>query len=78
MRWLRGLLRCYADQGRTVLIASHLLAEAAQIVDEVIVLGRGRLLAHGPTSELLARYCAADLEELYLHLIGTPATADVR
>jgi len=51
--WIRGFLRWYASSGKVVLISSHLLAEAAQTVDEVLILARGRLVAHGPLSELL-------------------------
>jgi ABC-2 type transport system ATP-binding protein len=50
--WLRSFLRWFASQGRVVLISSHLLAEAAQTVDEVIVLNRGRMAGHGPLAEL--------------------------
>lgn len=43
--WIRGLLRDLADDGRTVLLSSHLLAETAQIADEVVVIAAGRLVA---------------------------------
>ena len=46
--WMRGFLRWYASQGRVVLVSSHLLAEAAQTVDRVIILAGGRLVADGP------------------------------
>ncbi len=52
VRWVRGLLRRLADEDRTVLVSSHLLAEMQQTADHVIVIGRGRLLADCPTSEL--------------------------
>jgi ABC-2 type transport system ATP-binding protein len=52
VRWLRELLRRLAGEGRTVLVSSHLLAEAAQTVDEVIILNRRRLIAHAPLGEL--------------------------
>jgi ABC-2 type transport system ATP-binding protein len=55
VRWLRELLRRLADEGRTVQVSSHLLAEAAQTVDEVIILDRGRLIAHAPPGELTSR-----------------------
>jgi ABC-2 type transport system ATP-binding protein len=55
VRWLRELLRRLPGEGRTVLVSSHLLAEAAQTVDEVIILDRGRLIAHAPLSELTSR-----------------------
>jgi ABC-2 type transport system ATP-binding protein len=50
--WLRSFLRWFASQGRVVLISSHLLAEAAQTVDDVIVLNRGRMAGFGPLAEL--------------------------
>jgi ABC-2 type transport system ATP-binding protein len=46
VHWLRGLVRGLADQGRTVLVSSHLLAEVAQTVDRVVIVDRGRLVAH--------------------------------
>ncbi len=54
IRWMRDLLRQLAGEGRTVLVSSHLLAEAAQTVDDVIVITRGRLAAQGPVAELAA------------------------
>ena len=53
IRWLRDFLRCYAAAGRTVLVSSHLLAEVAQTVDEVVVLAGGRLVAHASLAELV-------------------------
>ena len=46
IRWLRDLVRGFAGEGRTVLFSSHVLAEVAQTVDEVLILDRGRLRAH--------------------------------
>jgi ABC-2 type transport system ATP-binding protein len=54
IRWMRDLLRQMAGEGRTVLVSSHLLAEAAQTVDDVVVINRGRLAAEGPVAELTA------------------------
>jgi ABC-2 type transport system ATP-binding protein len=54
IRWMRDLLRQLAGQGRTVLVSSHLLAEAAQTVDDVVVITAGRLAAQGPVAELAA------------------------
>ncbi len=53
IHWLRDFLRGYAASGRTVLVSSHLLAEVAQSVDDVVVLTGGRLVAHAPLSQLL-------------------------
>ena len=45
VRWIRTLLRSLAEQGRTVLVSSHLMSEMEQTADRLIVLGRGRLVA---------------------------------
>jgi ABC-2 type transport system ATP-binding protein len=54
IRWLRDFLRARAAEGRTVLISSHVLAEVAQTVDEVVVVSRGRRVAQGTVDELTA------------------------
>jgi ABC-2 type transport system ATP-binding protein len=54
IRWMRGLLKGYADRGGTVLLSSHLLNEVEQIADEMILIGRGKILASGTKDELLA------------------------
>ncbi|MDG4796854.1 ATP-binding cassette domain-containing protein [Micromonospora sp. WMMD1082] len=50
--WLRGFLRRLADDGRTVLVSSHVLSEIQQLVDDVVVIRRGELVAAGPWSRL--------------------------
>ncbi len=54
IRWLRGLLRHLAAEGRTVLVSSHQLNEVQQIADRVVILNRGRLVRSGAISELMA------------------------
>jgi ABC-2 type transport system ATP-binding protein len=54
IRWMRDLLRGFADRGGTVLLSSHLLNEIERVADEIIVIGHGRIVAHGTTGELLA------------------------
>jgi ABC-2 type transport system ATP-binding protein len=54
IRWLRDFLRAQAADDRTVLVSSHVLAEMAQTVDEVVVISRGRLVAQGSLEELTA------------------------
>jgi ABC-2 type transport system ATP-binding protein len=54
VRWLRKLVRGLAEQGRTILVASHLLAEVAQTVDRVVIIDRGRLVAQSSLEELTA------------------------
>jgi ABC-2 type transport system ATP-binding protein len=54
IRWMRGLLREYADRGGTVLLSSHLLHEIEVIADDLIVIGNGRIVAQGAKNDLLA------------------------
>ncbi|MGX1092191.1 ABC-2 type transport system ATP-binding protein [Streptomyces albogriseolus] len=56
IRWLRELLRAQAAEGRTVLVSSHLMAEMAQVADELIVISRGRLLAETSVREFIGRH----------------------
>lgn len=55
IRWLRQFLRAQADEGRAVLVSSHLLGEMEQLADSVVVLSRGRVVAASPLTELLTR-----------------------
>ncbi|MGH2857305.1 MAG: ABC transporter ATP-binding protein [Solirubrobacteraceae bacterium] len=76
--WVRGLLRSLAAQGRAVLVSSHLLAELEGMADDLIVVGRGRVLASASVDELLdtrqpgpvvaVEPRRATLEDVYLQL----------
>ena len=68
IRWLRGLLRRLADEGRTVLVSSHVIAEIEQTADEVIIVDGGRLVAQGPVAAL--RREDRSLEDAFLALTG--------
>jgi ABC-2 type transport system ATP-binding protein len=52
IRWLRDLLRAQARGGRTVLVSSHVLAEVAQTVDEVVIIHRGKLIRQAAMSDV--------------------------
>ncbi|MFF4341626.1 ABC transporter ATP-binding protein [Kitasatospora sp. NPDC001540] len=56
IRWIRSLLRRLADEGRAVLVSSHLMAEMALTADHLVVIGRGRLLADTSTVDFLAHH----------------------
>jgi ABC-2 type transport system ATP-binding protein len=66
--WLRGLLRGLADEGRTILVASHVLGEVAQTADRVVIVSAGRLRFAGPLDELGGTGTA--LESAFLRLTG--------
>jgi ABC-2 type transport system ATP-binding protein len=67
VRWLRDLLRGFAAGGGTVLVSSHMLAEAAQTVDSVVIIDHGRLVTQSPLAALTA---GRDLEDAFLTLTG--------
>ena len=53
IRWMRGLLKGYAERGGTVLLSSHLLNEVQLIADDIIMIGRGRIVAQGTPESLM-------------------------
>jgi len=59
VRWLRDFLRGFADDGKTVFVSSHVLAEVAQTVDDVIIINKGRLVTISPLAELIAQRTGA-------------------
>ncbi|MEV5575602.1 ATP-binding cassette domain-containing protein [Spirillospora sp. NPDC052269] len=65
IRWLRGLLRGLAEEGRTVLVSSHLIGEVARTADRLVVVAKGRLVADAETSTF-----TGDLEDEFLRLTG--------
>ena len=52
--WVRQLMRQWADEGRTVLVASHVLAEVAQVIDRIVIIRSGRLAEEADVADLLA------------------------
>ncbi len=73
IRWMRDLLRGYADRGGTVLLSSHLLHEIEVIADDIVMIGNGRIVSQGTKAELLHAagtvVRAADLETLQRALV---------
>ncbi len=53
IHWMRGVLRTFASRGGTVLLSSHLLHEVEMIADDMILIGRGKIVAQGTKAELL-------------------------
>jgi ABC-2 type transport system ATP-binding protein len=68
IRWMRGLLSGYAERGGTVLLSSHLLNEVQLIADEIVMIGRGRIVAEGTPHDLMKDsgtfVCAAENDVL--------------
>jgi ABC-2 type transport system ATP-binding protein len=59
--WVRSFMRELAGQGRTVLVSSHLLSEMSLTADDLIVIGRGKLIAQCSTTEFVARAGTAEI-----------------
>jgi ABC-2 type transport system ATP-binding protein len=78
VRWLRELLRAQAAQGHAVIVSSHLLSEMQQLIDDAVVIQRGRTLAEKPLSALLGPHqtfvAAADAGALAAALERAGAT----
>ncbi len=71
VHWLRAFLRRFAEQRGTVVVSSHVLAEVAQTVDQVVIIDRGRLIATARLDELTGR--GETLEDTYLRLTARAA-----
>lgn len=56
IRWMRDMLRYLAGQGRAVLVSSHQLSEIALMAEDLVVIGRGRLIAQEPAQDFIARH----------------------
>jgi len=59
IRWLRNFLRSFAEGGGTVFVSSHVLAEVSQLADEVVIVHRGKLVAHQSVAELTLQAAGA-------------------
>jgi sodium transport system ATP-binding protein len=69
-RTVRALVGRFRDEGRCVLISTHLMAEAQRLCDRVAIIHKGRLRAVGTPADLVARTGAADLEEAFVCIVG--------
>jgi ABC-2 type transport system ATP-binding protein len=69
IRWIRELLRSLASEGRTVLVSSHLMSEMAITADQLVVIGRGRLIADASVAEVV------DRQDLHAVRVRTPEPA---
>jgi len=79
--WVRNLLRQLADEGRAVMLSSHLMSETAQIADHLVIIGRGRLLADTTVDDFTrdagsgaVKVATADTAKLRSLLVGPDVT----
>ena len=81
--WVRGLAKHLASEGRTIFLSSHLMSEVAVTADDLLVIGRGKIVAAGPVSEIVSRATTTTVRvrsphasELAAALSGPQATVD--
>jgi len=72
IRWIRGLLRGLAAEGRTVFVSSHLMSEVAMTADHLVVIGRGRLIADAATTDFIAQATRSSIR------VRSPRLTDLR
>ena len=70
-RALRELLRRLRASGKCLLFSSHVMQEVTALCDRIVILGRGRVVATGTATELVAQSGAASLEDAFVSLLGT-------
>ncbi|TDC87652.1 ATP-binding cassette domain-containing protein [Nonomuraea deserti] len=71
VRWVRGLMRSLADEGRTVFVSSHLMSEMQLTADHLVVIGKGRLIMDAPLADVIAG------SSLTAVLVRTPHAGDL-
>jgi ABC-2 type transport system ATP-binding protein len=71
VQWVRRLVRSLADEGRTVFLSSHLMSEMAQTADQLLVIGRGRIIAAGAVQDVIDSVSGAAVR------VRTPRASDL-
>ena len=70
-RALRGFLRRLKQEGRCVVLSTHIMQEVAALCDRIVIIAKGRVAAQGTADELLRRSGRDNLEDAFVHLIGS-------
>jgi ABC-2 type transport system ATP-binding protein len=71
IHWLRDVLKSLAAQGRTIFVSSHLLSEMSLMADELVVIGRGKMIYNGDVDGFVKRFTQATV------LVKSPAAAEL-
>ncbi|MBB5867751.1 ABC-2 type transport system ATP-binding protein [Allocatelliglobosispora scoriae] len=83
IRWMRDLLKSLAEQGRTVLVSSHLLSEMELLADDLVIIAAGKLVRQGPVAEIIDSAGSAQMfvrtprPEVLIAELGAAVTATV-
>ena len=70
-RAMRGIIKGFREQGRCIVVSTHVMQEVAALCDRIVIIARGRVVADGSGGELLARSGAASLEDAFVSLVGS-------
>jgi sodium transport system ATP-binding protein len=74
-RAVRNVVRRLRDEGHCVLFSSHVMQEVSTVCDTIVVLAKGRVVAHGTFNALLAQTRAETLEDAFVRLVGEDAVS---
>ena len=74
-RALRELIRRLRDQGKCILMSSHIMQEVSALADHIVVVSKGRAVSQGTSAELIERTGAANLEDAFVSLTAEEDTA---
>ena len=69
-RSMREVIRRLRETGKCVLFSSHVMQEVSALCDEIVIVAKGSVVAHGTSEELLAQSGRANLEDAFVHLTG--------
>jgi sodium transport system ATP-binding protein len=74
-RSMREVIRRLRETGKCVLFSSHVMQEVSALCDEIVIVAKGSVVAHGTSEELLAQSGRANLEDAFVHLTGEGVAA---
>jgi sodium transport system ATP-binding protein len=69
-RKLREVVKQLREAGKCVLFSSHVMQEVSALCDEIVIVARGAVVAHGTAESLLAASGRSNLEDAFVHLCG--------
>ncbi len=69
-RAMRGIIKGFRDQGRCIVVSTHVMQEVAALCDRIVIVAKGRVAADGTRDELLSRTGSATIEDAFVSLVG--------
>jgi sodium transport system ATP-binding protein len=72
-RSVRGMIERFREEGRCVLLCTHVMSEAERLCDRIVIIHKGKILVQGTPDELRRKTGEEDLEEAFVKLVGEEA-----